>query len=117
MHNQTSTMFYKNIGAWVKKERLFNNKTQTDIGKVLNVTFQQIQKYENANNHLNLEFFVRLCEYFKQDISTVVSNCRDNLYLPEELVKQGYITVSSEEIAKDPNVNLSAKYWIGKESE
>ena len=34
-----------------------------------------------------------------------------------ELIKQGYITVSTEEVSKDPNINLSANYWIEKKSE
>lgn len=114
---QTPSLFYKNVGAWIKKERLIKGKTQTQIAKVLNVTFQQVQKYEKASNNLNLHFFIKLCEYFDRDIARVVSDCKDNLFLPEELVKQGYITVTHEEISKDPNLNLSPTHWIEKKGE
>jgi len=114
---QSIAMFYKNIGAWIKKERLEKKQTQTNLSKVLGVTFQQIQKYEKASNQLNLHYFMKLCDHFGKDYTQVLSNCKDNLFLPEELIKQGYITVSTEEISKDPNINLSANYWIEKKSE
>lgn len=111
---QTTTMFYKNVGAWLKTQRLLKKQTQTEIAEIIGVTFQQIQKYEKAKNKINLDFFVKLCDYFKVDTGLVISNCRDNLYLPDELVNQGYITVSTQEVSKEPNLNLSAKYWIDK---
>ena len=56
-------------------------------------------------------------EHFGDDLSRVISDCYDNLFLPEELVKQGYITVSSEEIAKDPTKRLDPKHWIQKKAD
>ena len=42
------------------------------------------------------------------------------MYLPEELIKEGKIkvtTVSINDIAKDPTHRLDAKYWLEKQDE
>jgi transcriptional regulator with XRE-family HTH domain len=38
------------IGATIRMQRLELKMTQSDLGKALGVTFQQIQKYENGKN-------------------------------------------------------------------
>jgi len=43
----------KFLGKKYKRRRLQLNKTQTDIGKALNVSFQQIQKYEQGRNAIS----------------------------------------------------------------
>ena len=42
--------FHKLLGKRIKFARLCNNKTQTKVGRALNVSFQQIQKYEKGDN-------------------------------------------------------------------
>lgn len=41
------------IGARIKSLRLASGKTQSDIGKVLDVTFQQVQKIERGVNRIS----------------------------------------------------------------
>ena len=43
----------KFLGKKYKRRRLQLNKTQTDIGKALNVSFQQVQKYEQGRNAIS----------------------------------------------------------------
>lgn len=43
----------KAIGTSVRLARLARKKSQTDLGNILGVTFQQIQKYENGTNRLS----------------------------------------------------------------
>ena len=43
----------KFLGKKYKRRRLQLNKTQTDIGKALNVSFQQIQKHEQGRNAIS----------------------------------------------------------------
>ena len=60
-------IFDKIIGLQIRKVRLMRNKSQMRLAKALNVSFQQIQKYEkgrNACSHKNLK---KICEYL--DIS------------------------------------------------
>ena len=43
----------KFLGKKYKRRRLQIKKTQTDIANVLNVSFQQIQKYEQGRNAIS----------------------------------------------------------------
>lgn len=43
----------KFLGKKMKRRRLQLNKTQTDIGEAVTVTFQQIQKYEKGINSVS----------------------------------------------------------------
>ena len=54
--------------------------TQTKIGNHLGVTFQQVQKYENNTNDINLWNFIKLCEYFKEKPSDVINTCNADGY-------------------------------------
>ena len=52
------------IGLQLKKIRLVNKMTQTRVSKVINVSFQQIQKYEKGSNLANPINLLALSEYF-----------------------------------------------------
>jgi len=52
------------IGLQLKKIRLVNKMTQTRVAKSINVTFQQIQKYEKGSNLANPITLLALSEYF-----------------------------------------------------
>ena len=113
-------MFMKNISAFVREKRLEKKKTQSFVADWLGVTFQQIQKYEKNSNDLGLWNFVVYCKKFNVDAGMVISQALDNMYLPEQLIEEGKIqvtTVTSQEIANDPTHRLDAKYWINKKNE
>ena len=118
-NSNAERMFMKNIGAFVKEKRLDINKTQSFVADWLNVTFQQIQKYEKNSNDLGLWNFVVYCKKFDVDPGMIISQALDNMYLPEQLIEEGKIqvtTVTSQEIANNPTHRLDAKYWIDKKS-
>lgn len=52
------------IGLQLKKIRLVNKMTQTRVSKVINVSFQQIQKYEKGSNLANPITLLALSDYF-----------------------------------------------------
>ena len=45
--------YIKFIGQKIKKRRLQLGMTQTDVGKLIFTTFQQVQKYEKGTNIIN----------------------------------------------------------------
>ena len=56
-------IFHKIVGLQIKKIRFMRGKTLTRLGNALEVTFQQIQKYEagkNSTPHFKLK---KICEY------------------------------------------------------
>jgi DNA-binding XRE family transcriptional regulator len=66
-HNEK--IFTKIVGLQLKKIRLALGLTQTKVAKTINVTFQQIQKYERGKNELRLINIKKLAEVFNVEES------------------------------------------------
>ena len=60
----------KNIAKNLSLKRIELNKTQTQMSQELNVTFQQIQKFEHGNNGLSAEQLLFLCKKFGWDANS-----------------------------------------------
>ena len=62
------------MGFKIKEIRLGLNLTQTDLSKAADVTFQQIQKYENGINAVPLYKLLLLTRFFNKVIKEVNKN-------------------------------------------
>jgi DNA-binding XRE family transcriptional regulator len=84
-------IFTKIVGLQLKKIRLMRGYTQTRVAKAINITFQQIQKYERGTNEVKSINLKKLSEYF--DVSfdyfikpildanlTFITKRRENVY-------------------------------------
>ena len=84
-------IFTKIVGLQLKKNRLMRGYTQTKVAKAINITFQQVQKYERGNNEVKSINLKKLSEYF--DVSfdyfikpildanlTFITKRRENVY-------------------------------------
>jgi DNA-binding XRE family transcriptional regulator len=84
-------IFTKIIGLQLKKIRLMRGYTQTRVAKAINITFQQLQKYERGTNECKAINLKKLSEYF--DVSfdyfikpildanlTFITKRRENVY-------------------------------------
>lgn len=60
-------VFDKIVGLQIRKIRLMRGKSQMRLANALNVTFQQIQKYEKGRNACSYKNLKKICEYL--DIS------------------------------------------------
>ena len=58
----TVDSLYRIWGLKLRKKRLELNLTQTDTSKILDVTFQQVQKYENGANKISFDKIVIFCQ-------------------------------------------------------
>jgi|TARA_B100000959_G_scaffold241751_1_gene263835 transcriptional regulator with XRE-family HTH domain len=61
--------FNKHLGEMLKKRRLALGLTQTKVAKAINVTFQQIQKYEKGINGVSSSRLLQLASYLKVPIN------------------------------------------------
>ena len=61
--------FNKHLGGMLKKRRLALGLTQTKVAKAINVTFQQIQKYEKGINGISSVRLLQLANYLKVPIN------------------------------------------------
>ena len=57
--------FNKHLGEMLRKRRLALGLTQTKVAKAINVTFQQIQKYEKGINGVSSARLLQLASYLK----------------------------------------------------
>ena len=84
-------IFTKIVGLQLKKIRLMRGYTQTRVAKAINITFQQLQKYERGTNECKAINLKKLSEYF--DVSfdyfikpildanlTFITKRRENVY-------------------------------------
>jgi transcriptional regulator with XRE-family HTH domain len=59
---RTATAVDAYIGARMRENRLAINMSQADLGEILGVTFQQIQKYESGRNRISAARLFEICE-------------------------------------------------------
>ena len=92
--------FNKHLGNKLKLRRLALGLTQTKVAKAINVTFQQIQKYEKGTNGVSSNRLMQLSQFLKVPIIYFFEDFKE--FKMEEVVKQ-------KEIKKLPDPNEEKK--------
>ncbi len=72
--------FNKHLGNKLKLRRLALGLTQTKVAKAINVTFQQIQKYEKGKNAVSVHNELKLDEFLKCDRNYFIQPITENGY-------------------------------------
>ena len=85
--------FNKHLGSKLKLRRLALGLTQTKVAKAINVTFQQIQKYEKGTNGVSSIRLLQLSNYLKVPINYFFEDYPDYL-INVEKSKEGHINVN-----------------------
>ena len=52
----------REIGLWLRETRVRAGYTQKEIGDLLGITYQQVQKYESATNRLSVAKLLDFCK-------------------------------------------------------
>ncbi len=58
------------LGALVRQHRVVQGLAQTDLAKLVDVTYQQIQKYETGENRINAPMLWKLAQVLKVPIGS-----------------------------------------------
>ena len=69
--------FNKHLGNELKLRLLVLGLTQTKVAKAINVTFQQIQKYEKGTNGVSSNRLMQLSNYLKVPITYFFEDFKD----------------------------------------
>ena len=91
--------FNKHLGNKLKLRRLALGLTQTKVAKAINVTFQQIQKYEKGTNGVSSVRLLQLANYLKVPVNYFFEDFSEyliNLEKPQE----GHLTVNYNFLVK-----------------
>ena len=62
------------IAARLREKRIAKGQSQVDIGKVIGVSHQQIQKYESGTNRLTASALFLLAKHFGVTIDSFFEN-------------------------------------------
>ena len=91
--------FNKHLGNKLKLRRLALGLTQTKVAKAINVTFQQIQKYEKGTNGVSSIRLLQLSNYLKVPINYFFEDFSEYL-LNLEKSKEGHMNVNYNFLVK-----------------
>jgi len=90
--------FNQHLGAKLKMRRLALGLTQTKVAQAINVTFQQIQKYEKGTNGISSLRIMQLANflkvpvvYFFEDFPDYVDNNNNNQSIQSEDINYSFL--------------------------
>ena len=86
--------FNQHLGSKLRMRRLALGLTQTKVAQAINVTFQQIQKYEKGTNGISSLRIMQLANFLKVPVPGYESN------------------VSNDEKSEDLNYSFLAKLFV-----
>lgn len=69
---RTDHTFYQNLGRAIRLARVAAGKSQADVAELLDLSPQQVQKYEKAANRIPVEELVSLAAYLDVSVSDLV---------------------------------------------
>ena len=91
--------FNKHLGSKLKLRRLALGLTQTKVAKAINVTFQQIQKYEKGTNGVSSIRLLQISNYLKVPINYFFEDYSEYL-INIERSKEGHTNVNYNFLVK-----------------
>ena len=94
--------FNRHLGSKLRMRRLALGLTQTKVAQAINVTFQQIQKYEKGTNGISSLRIMQLANFLKVPV----------VYFFEDFPDYDN-TTSNNEVSEDLNYSFLAKMFAG----
>ena len=91
--------YVKFMGKKFKKRRNQLGLTQTNVGKLINTSFQQVQKYEKGTNGVSSLRLLQLSNYLKVPISYFFEDFSEYL-INIERSKEGHMNVNYNFLVK-----------------
>ena len=71
-NNRSTTKSDIAIGQRIRTARLESKMSQTDLGETMNISFQQIQKYENGKNRVSARDIVLIAKALNKPVDYFV---------------------------------------------
>ena len=112
--------FNKHLGNKLKLRRLALGLTQTKVAKAINVTFQQIQKYEKGTNGVSSIRLLQLSNYLKVPINYFFEDFSEYA-INAEKIKENHMTVNYNfliklyaELTQDQKVKFSKNLQVAQ---
>lgn len=71
--NKVTIFSYEALGKKLRYNRRHGDITMQQISKVLGISYQQYQKFENGSNRISIEQLLKLCEFYNVKIEEMLS--------------------------------------------
>lgn len=81
------------VGKAIRAQRLRAGLNQTDLGRAVGITFQQIQKYENAMNRVSASALVKIARTL---------GCRPGDFFPDDQNAEAASAMAAHNLAATP---------------
>ena len=91
--------FNRHLGSKLRMRRLALGLTQTKVAQAINVTFQQIQKYEKGTNGVSSIRLLQLSNYLKVKIDYFFEDFSEYA-INSEKIKENHLTVNYNFLVK-----------------
>ena len=85
--------FNVHLGKKLRMRRLSLGLTQTKVAQAINVTFQQIQKYEKGTNGVSSNRLMQLSQFLKVPIIYFFEDFSEYL-INAEKIKEGHLSIN-----------------------
>ena len=112
--------FNKHLGNKLKLRRLALGLTQTKVAQAINVTFQQIQKYEKGTNGVSSIRLLQLSNYLKVPINYFFEDFSEYA-INADKIKENHMTVNYNfliklysELTQDQKVKFSKNLQVAQ---
>ena len=92
--------FNRHLGAKLRMKRLALGLTQTKVAQAINVTFQQIQKYEKGTNGISSLRIMQLANFLKVSVLYFFEDFPEYLGETKEKEKSGSDNLNYSFLAK-----------------
>lgn len=83
----------KEVGQRIRSSRMMNNLTQENLGDILGITAQAVQKIESGENTININYLVIICEALKTSPDYILYGIEKN----ERDVEMSFETLTGNE--------------------
>ena len=110
--------FNKHLGNKLKLRRLALGLTQTKVAKAINVTFQQIQKYEKGTNGVSSIRLLQLANYLKvpvnyffEDFSEYLTNLEKSKET-NKVINYNFLIKLYSELNEDQKIKFSKSLGV-----
>ena len=100
--------FNRHLGSKLRMRRLSLGLTQTKVAEAINVTFQQIQKYEKGTNGISSLRLMQLSSFLKVSVMYFFDDYSSPL---------NQVAASNDNLEEDLNYSFLAKLFSGLSSQ
>ena len=95
------------VGLRLKEIRISKKISQKELGNILGVSFQQIQKYESGENKLSIGKYLQICKYFGVNLLAFSYEETELLFKAKKLLKSSvFKDFATTKTTKEQNIEF-----------